>query len=200
MSQSTTRGRKTSPRTDPQKSLDRAAWLDAALDTLFETGIEGVKVEILARRLGVTKGSFYWHFRDREDLRTSMVDRWRATQEGYVKSLSSSPTKNPRNKVAELLTFILTKDARHDIAIRAWSRINAYARKELAQIDRLRLAFVESLFQDLGFEGDEARSRAQMVYYFQVGEQTISGQDSGAVRKRISKLRLELLTQKPGRK
>ena len=61
----------------PRLQLDRAAWIQAALDTLADEGVTGVRVEVLAKRLHVTKGSFYWHFKDRQDLLSGILETWK---------------------------------------------------------------------------------------------------------------------------
>ena len=63
--------------TAPRAALDREAWIEAAIGTLAEHGVAGVRVESLAKSLGVTKGSFYWHFRDRPDLLAAVLDFWK---------------------------------------------------------------------------------------------------------------------------
>ena len=67
-----------SPATTPRTPLGRGEWVAAAIDTLAEQGIDGLRIEALARRCGVTKGSFYWHFRDRRDLAEAVLAEWQA--------------------------------------------------------------------------------------------------------------------------
>ena len=107
------------PSASGRSLLDRSAWLGAALDALHDEGIQGVKVERLARHLGVTKGSFYHHFSDRRELLLGMIDRWRSTQEGYVRWLAESRGTEPKQRLRKLLEFILGKDGRHDVGMDA---------------------------------------------------------------------------------
>lgn len=179
------------------EQLDRTAWLDAALDALHDDGIEGVRVEKLARSLKVTKGSFYHHFKDRDDLMKAMVDRWRAMQEGLLEWLRAS-TPDSRQRIEELIAFIHTKDSRHDVGIRAWGRFDAYARKALQAVDLARLSYIEGLFRDLGFGEDDARLRARLIYFYQVGEQTLSFRDPEELRGRLERLRQALLVGREG--
>lgn len=174
--------------------LDRSDWLDAALDALYEEGEAGVRVEPLARRLGVTKGSFYHHFRDRGELLSAMIDRWRAVQEAYVRDFARSQTQSAAGRVDEVLAFTQAKDSRHDVGMRAWALHHAGARRALQAIDRLRLDFVEELFVDLGFAADEAKLRARLLYFYQVGEYTLSVRDRDTLRERLKQLRFTLLT------
>lgn len=178
-----------------RRRLDRSNWLDAALDALFRDGIEGVRIDSLATGLGVTKGSFYHHFRDRRELLAGMVERWRATQEGYLTILQETAPEDPRERLEVVIDFTVRKDSRHDIAIRAWARNNPQAKAALQAIDQARIALIEGMFKDLGFRGDEARLRGRMLYFYQVGEHSLSVRDPEALRKRLAKLRLSLLAE-----
>lgn len=172
--------------------LGRNDWLLAALDVLSEQGIEKVKVEPLAVYLGVTKGSFYWHFKNREALLLQMVDYWSAVQNDIIDRLGESASE-PKQRLKNLLQFIGRKDSRHDVAIRAWARNNPYAAKAISHIDSRRLAFCEKLFEQMGFTGDEVKVRARMVYYYQVGEYMVIKQDAVTVRLALSELRYKML-------
>jgi AcrR family transcriptional regulator len=176
--------------------LDRADWLDAALDALHEEGESGVRVEPLARRLGVTKGSFYHHFRDREELLGAMIDRWQATQETHIANLAGSRSASAADHIAEILDFTKAKDSRHDVGMRAWALHHAPARRALLAIDRLRLGYVEQVFAELGFAKDEAKLRARLLYFYQVGEYTLAVRDRDELRDRLKQLRFELLAHR----
>ena len=181
------------PSTSGRSALDRSDWLEAALDALHDEGIQGVKVERLARHLGVTKGSFYHHFSDRRELLLGMIDRWRSTQEGYVRWLAESRGTEPKQRLRKLLEFILGKDGRHDVGMRAWSRTDKVARKAVEAVDGCRIDYVEEVLRAIGFEGDEARLRARMIYLYQVGEQAWSLRDPEELRQSLYQLHAELL-------
>lgn len=172
--------------------MERENWLIAALDTLSEEGIEKIKVEPLAVYLGVTKGSFYWHFKNREALLTQMVDFWEAAQNEIVDRLGKTELE-PKKRLWNLLQFIGHKDSRHDVAMRAWAHNNDYAAKAVLRIDGRRLKFCEQLFDQMGFTGDEGKLRARMVYYYQVGEYTVINRDSTKQRLILAELRYKML-------
>lgn len=174
--------------------LGKEDWLVAALDVLSADGIEKVKVEPLAVYLGVTKGSFYWHFKDRAALLTQMVDYWSKIQNDIIDALGESAVE-PKKRLWNLLQFIGRKDSRHDVAIRAWARNFDYAAEAISHIDNRRLLFCENLFEQLGFTGDEVKLRARLVYYYQVGEYTVIKQDAAPLRLALSELRYKMLTQ-----
>ncbi|MEQ8763956.1 MAG: TetR/AcrR family transcriptional regulator [Planctomycetota bacterium] len=173
--------------------LDPEAWLDAGLDALVEHGLDGVRVEVLARRIGVTKGSFYHHFKDRPEFLKRMVERWRALQEGYLRSLAESPSARPVDRLDAVLTFIHHKDSRHDIALRCWARHDATVRRTVSRIDQARLDYLQGLFEALGFQGDQALLRSRLVYFYQVGEHHLAVRDPAEQRDRLLELRRALL-------
>lgn len=177
---------------DKNVKLGREDWLAAALDVLTKDGIEKVKVEPLAVFLGVTKGSFYWHFKNREALLTQMIDYWAKVQNDIIDRFGEEAME-PKQRLWKLLQFIVRKDSSHDVSIRAWARNNAYAAKAIAHIDGRRLAFCEKLFEEMGFTGNDAKFRARVVYYYQVGEYTVIKQDSLALRLALCEMRYKML-------
>ncbi|GAB4540674.1 MAG: TetR/AcrR family transcriptional regulator [Parvularculaceae bacterium] len=163
--------------------LSRQDWLIAGLDALFAGGPEAVKVERIAAALGVTKGSFYWHFKNHRALCEAMVHHWRGVQFGYLSRFRDQAVR-PADRLKQLFKHISSKDARHDIAMRAWARTDRAAAAAVAELDRARIEAVASLFEELGFAPDEARFRAHAVYYFQIGEQVAFSTSRAADRAR----------------
>ena len=171
-------------------------WIDAALDHLLVHGSPNVKVERLARAMGVTKGSFYWHFQDRDDLLRQTAEQWFENQQEHLRRLRQGQAA-PGRRLEELIAFTAAKDGRPDLAMRLWARQAPWVDDLVKQVDRDRLAYCISLFEDLGFTGDAARLRANLVYYYQVADQTLSHRDGAETRSRLDALRLELLAGTP---
>ncbi|MFN3463335.1 MAG: TetR/AcrR family transcriptional regulator, partial [Terricaulis sp.] len=84
-------------------TLDANAWIEAAFDALAEGGIDAVRVDPLAKNLGVTRGSFYWHFADRAALHTAMLKEWRKRQSYQVGSRIESQTSAPEERLQRTL-------------------------------------------------------------------------------------------------
>jgi len=168
-------------------------WVTTALDRLLEEGSANVKVERLARDLGVTKGSFYWHFKDRADLLQQAAASWEERQLSFLDTLKNTDYESPEARLKGLFAFIDTKDARHDAAMRLWARRSDWINDLVAKIDRVRLGYCEDIFIELGFDGDAARLRAHLVYYYQVAEQTLSYKEPEEIRQRLNELRFDLL-------
>lgn len=177
--------------------LDRAAWLAAALDLLREKGVASVRVEPLAARLGVTKGSFYWHFKDRGDLLRSLPEFWAERQTGPVLAYAAAAGGGPVDKLRAIADFLAREDPdRYDNAFRAWAQFDPEVARTVNEIDQRRLGFAAALFEAAGLDRDEAAIRARLFYFFDLGGQ-ITGEagDNACQRRQRSMRRVELLTR-----
>ena len=171
-------------------------WLKLALDTLDNEGIHKVNVEYLARKLGVTKGSFYWHFKNRETLLKEMLSYWAETLTTDVIQRSRQNSKDGKETLLKLMTIITEeKVGRYEAAIRAWAMHDEMARAALHKVDEQRLKYITSVFTDIGFKKADAEIRARMMLYYQVAEQGIFLSDSKEKRKKLLKQRFTFLTR-----
>jgi len=183
-----------------KKNLHRDAWLGQALDVLFSHGISSVKVEILARKLSVTKGSFYWHFKNRDELLHQMVDWWRNNQLTFIENLDSEKITDAPNVIKSVIDFTThTDDSRHDVAMREFARFDPYASAAVAEVDTRRIEYLKVLFFAAGFDENESIMRAHALYFYQVGEYTTSLPISSELRDELAERRFRLLTGKPQR-
>ncbi len=182
----------------PRKTLDRDAWLKKALDVLFAHGISQIKIEVLARKLKLTKGSFYWHFRNRDDLLRSMVDWWRNKQLGFIGGLDHS-IPDPEARIRAVIAFTQhTEDSNHDVAMREFARFNKQAARAVSEVDELRVAYLAELFTAAGFEPLEASLRARTLYFYQVGEYTTLLAPEAQTRSKLAEGLYLLLTRHAG--
>jgi len=156
-----------------------ARWIAAALDALAEGGIAQVRVELLARRLKVTKGSFYWHFADRPALQAAMAAEWRDGRAVAIREQAGAPDQPPLARLERLLDLYLAngnpKGLRIELAMRDWARRDPLAAKAVAAVDAARLEVVAGLFRVLGLESKAARARAHLFYTFLFGRSLILG-------------------------
>jgi AcrR family transcriptional regulator len=181
--------------------LTPETWIEAATEVLVDQGIDHVRVDVLATQLGVTRGSFYWHFRDREDLLRRVLQAWRERATEALTRRLESARSDPREQLhdAASLPFrgrAAAKAARIELAIRAWARRDAMAREALDEADAARLAHHERIFAALGFAEGEARSRAFLLYGYEVAESLLHRQGGAAEREARRRL-AERLTQTP---
>jgi AcrR family transcriptional regulator len=158
--------------------LDAATWIAAALDALAAEGPGAVRVEPLAKRLGVTKGSFYWHFRDRENLLRRALADWRTARIAAIAGQAAAGD-DPRTALSGLVDLYAQapnpKGLAVELAIRALARNHAGAAAAVAAVDAARLAVVARLFVAAGLGQTEAEARALLLYSFVFGQSLLGG-------------------------
>ena len=149
----------------------RPQWLRAGLEALRKGGVGAVRVERLAGDVGVTKGSFYHHFRDRGALLEALLEFWsREMTDAEFERIEGMQGGLARRLVA-LAEDVLEKGmGRYDPAIRAWARNDRKVAAAVAQVDRRRIGALTELFAEEGFARAEARTRARLFYTFLLGE------------------------------
>jgi len=164
--------------------LDAANWISAAIDAMESKGIDGVRVETLAKSLRVTKGSFYWHFRDRRALLDAMLDEWRRRATlGIIDRLESSH-EPPKTRLERLLRLQFdvhnaASTAHIELSIRLWGRTDRKAMQVLREVDALRLRYIAGLFVEIGFKPEEASARAVLAYsYMRVSRSLVRVDDT----------------------
>jgi AcrR family transcriptional regulator len=151
------------------QTLDAEAWISAALEALAEGGIDAVRVDPLAKRLGVTRGSFYWHFKDRAALRQAMLKHWRKAATYRVGGRIEKEAPAPAERLGKTLALPRSGPrAKHaaaiEFAIRLWALRDEEAANVVRLIDHQRLDYYARLFAELGHAPKEARRRAYLFY------------------------------------
>lgn len=176
--------------------LRREDWLQHALETLRGGGVSSLRVEPLARSLGVTTGSFYWHFTDRQDLLKSVLEHWSELMTQAIARRMTS-VEEPEVQFNHLIEDITREDrSKYEIALRNWARFDAEAAKAVRTVDECRMAYVNGLFLQLGFSEEQAQVRSRMFIFYQLGEAGFSIQDSPERRLELARCRLEILIAK----
>lgn len=152
--------------------LGPEAWVTEAFAVLPTQGIEGVRVEPIAQRLGVTKGSFYWHFADRRALLDAVLDRWEREATAAVIDRVEAAATSPKARLRKLieLTARLDETAAVEQALRAWGSTDRSARRRLSRVDQQREAYVCSLLEAAGLPPARAVIRARLFYLTLIGE------------------------------
>jgi AcrR family transcriptional regulator len=146
-------------------------WINAAIDVMVQGSVEKVTMDRLGAKLGVSRGSFYWHFESRAEFLQAILDRW--TQTATIAVQEHLDHQEPDAKRRLLLYMRLPlKSSRSlraadlELAILGWARRSDMAQKAVARVDSIRTATHTQLFLQLGFKPDEARKRAHMTYSF----------------------------------
>jgi AcrR family transcriptional regulator len=171
------------PKTPPRKAgsedsrLTREEWLRRALDVLAAHGPGSLNIQRLVDALGVSRGSFYWHFTDRADFVHALLDYWHDKYTAPVPDLIGSKGGTGREKFLVFIRAIHEKDlVRFDMPIRSWAMQEPEVAERLMRTDRFRLEFTISLFVEMGFSASQANLRARAcVAYLIMGEHLLEG-------------------------
>jgi AcrR family transcriptional regulator len=155
----------------------REMWIEAGLKEIGRSGVEGVRVEVLAARLGITKGGFYRRFKDRRALLDVLLERW---QRGRIAAIEKQ-TELAGGRAGERLKSLIRLYSERlnpeamaiELAIRQWARSDAAASATVESVDAARLSNVAQLYRRLGWSAEEARARAVLFYAFIFGQSLI---------------------------
>ena len=181
--------------------LGRAEWIDAAKSALIDGGIASVRVERLADALGVTTGSFYWHFKDRSDLLDVLLDDWVQTNSrGIIEAVQEHDSAEAQFDAVVLVW--VNEDgfsSAYDSAVRDWARQSKTVEDVVREVDHLRIALLKTIFLNLGYDEDRAEVRARIMYFHQVGYYAMDVRDDDAARLKYRPLYIEALRDGPGR-
>ncbi|CAI09846.1 transcriptional regulatory protein,TetR family [Aromatoleum aromaticum EbN1] len=157
----------------PRVQLDRDAWIVAATDVLAEEGVAGLRVEVLAKRLKVTKGSFYWHFQDRHDLLMAVLQTWR---DGRIRDIVKQTRADPGRELEQIYHVIdiystsrSRRGAMIELAVRDWARRDPETAAIVAEVDDIRLRCARDLFLACAVPMEEASSRCMLLYAYVFG-------------------------------
>ena len=176
------------------QTLTREDWLAAALDALPSVGPDGLRIEALAASLGVTKGSFYWHFEDVQDLVSGVFEYWAAKMLDAVRQHDHS-TGSAEDRLLRVMEEIADSDlGRYEAAIRSWTRSDERAKSAVTQVDQARLAWTVGGFLELGFSREQAEIRARMLVLYEYGEGEFSFPSTPEQRRAWARLSHEILT------
>ncbi|MBL8590272.1 MAG: TetR family transcriptional regulator [Methylobacteriaceae bacterium] len=146
-----------------------AEWIDAGLRALREDGLEAVRVERLAKALGKTKGSFYWHFADRPALLTALAEAWRARATGAVIDEVEAGGGDAADKLRRLFAITLAADGRLERAMRDWAARDAGVAAIVAAVDARRHGYVADRLVEAGVAPATAQWRSRFLYLAIIG-------------------------------
>ncbi|MEM7403842.1 MAG: TetR/AcrR family transcriptional regulator [Pseudomonadota bacterium] len=152
--------------------VTRQDWLNAALDTLIHDGVENVKVLTLARRLDVSRSSFYWYFKDRKDILDALLEYWHSTNTAALIRHAEMPAQTITEACCNVFRCFVTPgtfDNALDFTIRDWARRSAEVRHSLDNSVARRLNALQAMFERFDYEPVEALVRARTLYYMQIG-------------------------------
>ena len=174
-------------------SHSREDWVDAAWRLLGEAGVDGVRVEALARKLGVTKGSFYWHFKNRQALIDALFDRWFGLrEESREEFLRDNPT--PQERLWKVIERGITRGTRGQAAaLRLWAQHHPEAGGRITEADSHRRKFFKEQFLALGLDDYTAEIRAEVYMAVISAEFLHAGGRDPSDRLRFARQKHEML-------
>jgi AcrR family transcriptional regulator len=150
------------------KRLTAQDWIDLALKTLAREGFQALKADVLARKLGVSRGSFYWHFSELDAFHAQVIEHWRQTAtEAIIADLEQYDSREQRLDV--LLRGAFGHSGLLEVRMRGWAEQNAQAARVLSDIDRRRKAYTEQMLAVAGIKPPLAATRAQLLYWTYLG-------------------------------
>jgi AcrR family transcriptional regulator len=146
--------------------LQPTDWVRAGLAQLAREGIESVRVEVLARELSVSKGSFYWHFRDRDELLMRMLGHWEGLESEWLSGEESDASEKPP-AAARWARFVERTVAperiSEEIAVRAWARKDERVAARVVGVERRKVRVIAGVLTDIGFSREAAESWSELV-------------------------------------
>jgi AcrR family transcriptional regulator len=172
-------------------------WIVAALDIMASEGIGGVKIGRLCEKLGVTKGSFYWHFKDLDAFLEAIAQRWRDGEGTFRNHLDDAIADDPKRGLHDAIaTFLDRRLGRLERAMRDWSRNDSRARAAIKAADTRTFDTIARGFETLGFKRSEADMRAKILFYSGVGFGDVGPIGERGDREEQLTTLLEILTQR----
>ncbi len=166
-------------RDDPDRSplaahvrVTREDWLAVARDTLVRDGAEQVKILALADRMDVSRSSFYWYFKNRDDLLDALLTEWEARNTARIAEHSAQPAANITEAVCNFFRCFIDPskfDRGLDFAVREWSRRDETLRTRIDAADSARIDAVTAMFARHGYDQAEAGARGRILYFMQLG-------------------------------
>lgn len=160
------------PSAYPQTKVTAADWLDLALRTLIEEGVDHVRILPLAQRLGVSRSSFYWYFESRDDLLNRLLQVWQDRNTRGIVDHAGRETATIAQALLVLFECWIDEavfDPRLDFAIREWARRSPEVMGVVQRSDEDRVEAITAMFARHGFGHEDAVVRARIVYYMQIG-------------------------------
>ena len=150
----------------------REDWLQVAMDLLISDGVEQVKVLPMSDQLGVSRSSFYWYFKSRQDLLEALLDYWQQTNTAAMVAQAKAPAATITAAVCNVFRCVINPALFNnplDFAVRDWARRSGAVRRVLDQSDQQRLGALTEMFERYDYPALEAMTRARVLYYMQIG-------------------------------
>lgn len=185
-----------SPNTSATKG-SQDVWLDAAFETLLESGIDSVRILPLAKRLKLSRTSFYWFFKDRESLLEALIERWREKNTQGLVHQTEAYAENIVEAMLNVFDCWLDPnlfDSPLEFAMRSWALQSAPVVSEIEAADATRIEALTRMFQRYGYDSLAANVRGRTIYLTQIGYISMKTQEPIKVRMQRIPAYVEIFT------
>ena len=180
---------------EKNKRLNQESWIRGALELLITTGVEGLKIVLLAEYLGVTSGSFYWHFKNRRELYDALLDYWDKEMTDAAIEAGNSFVGLPEERIWNLMEQVMGAGfARYDLAIWHWAQSDVTAQAVFQRALEKRFNYAKWMFMEAGFDAIQAEARGRMMVVYMMGESTLIP-DAPDKRKKLLRVKYEILIE-----
>lgn len=154
----------------------RNDWLTLAIRTLVEDGIDEVKIQVMARKLDVSRSSFYWFFKSLQDLHDQLLQNWLQNNTNPIIERANRPAATINRAILNVFECWADErlfDPKLDMAVRLWARRQPSVREVVDEADRQRLEAITAMYRRYGYDEEIASIRARVLYYTQIGHFTL---------------------------
>lgn len=152
--------------------VTREDWLREAMDVLVDDGVDSVKIMLIGERLEVSRSSFYWYFKSRQELLDALLEQWQRSNTAALVAQAGAPADTITAAVCNVFRCVVNPglfDNRLDFAVRDWARKSASVSRVLDQSDKRRLDALNAMYRRYGYGDLEATARAKILYFMQIG-------------------------------
>jgi len=177
----------------------RERWIEEGLRALAAGGPDAVRVEVLAKRLGVTKGGFYGSFADRDALLAAMLDTWERESTDAVLARVEREGGDPKTRIrrAGMLTFSGDRLLPIDLAVRDWARRDPAVAGRLRRVDNRRMGLLREMIGTFCTDPDEVEARSLIAFCVAIGEHFLAADHGGRSRAQVLRRAADLLLDRP---
>jgi AcrR family transcriptional regulator len=171
-------------------------WIEEGLSALAAGGPDAVRIEPLAQALGVSKGGFYWHFKNRQSLLEEMLDTWERTWVDEVIEAVEAAEKDARPRLRRLFALAAASGSellKIELAIRDWARREEAVAARLRRVDNRRMDYMRSLFGAICEDEDDVEARCLLTFSLFIGGPFVSADHRGRSRAEVVELALRRL-------
>ena len=170
--------------------VSKDQWLVKALEALESKGVEAVKIDILAKELGISRSGFYWHFKNRQDLLGHLLDFWVNEYTGVVTDNPDVLKLDPKKRLYATMEMIRDKRlTKYDLAMTSCAKLDSQVHKVVRKVVKMRLDYLQVIFAELGFEGNELEMRTRLFVCYHSLEDTMFPDLSDQKHSKLLKLR-----------